>query len=262
MKEEKKVVLAVIVFLILVVIILGVLIIRISKVTNTIANNKKTSPVNISTNTSNIESFSNITQNSTIENQTFKETTSESNTNFNRKIEEAEEPLEVEYTEKPEPVTNKAYYQIVYKCMMNSLNKMYLINSNNDANKQEAIKALYCQFSENFKKQNNITLENLAYKMSNFKRGDFVEISEMLEQRIENSNILRYILRNKFIENENEYYLNFIIYLDYFNLTYAIEPISTSVTKLEDVDLKINIESIEKNDYNKYGDYIITKVQE
>lgn len=170
-------------------------------------------------------------------------------------IQEQTVKREVVYN-KMENVTNSTYFYTVQKCITGYLNDVYTLSK---IDTQENKRKVYNQLSEKYIEKNNITFENLNKYIEINNDNMFINIVEMLQFNIENNNIIRYVLKGRFLnEKEEIYYSNFIVYLDYSNLTYAIEPVDSNITDLSKIDISSNIEEILENENNKYQYNVIS----
>ena len=172
----------------------------------------------------------------------------------NFEIQEAEEKVETIYTENPVRVTNKTYLYSIKNTISKFISDVAVLNKTTDKTKYNVLlKKIYSQLSKKYINKNNITKENV----DNWVYKDIDDISfkivDMLELKIENNQVYRYVVRTRFERNNGEeYYLNFIFYLDYLSRTYSIEPIDNNIIDLTTVDLKTEMKDVPKNEYNVF----------
>ena len=82
---------------------------------------------------------------------------------------------------------------------------------------------------------------------------NLINILDVLQLNVKNSNVIRFALRAVYVDEQLQMqYFNCIVYLDYNNLTYLIEPIDNNITDLQKVDLNKNINEIKVDDNNKF----------
>ena len=82
---------------------------------------------------------------------------------------------------------------------------------------------------------------------------EFVKVDKMLQYMIKDNNIMRFFVSEVYKNSEQKvYYYNYIVYLDYINLTYSIEPTNKESKEISKDDLSTNINEINLNDDNKY----------
>ena len=153
-------------------------------------------------------------------------------------------------------VTNGAYFYTVENCIREYIdNVKKLQKEDSEINRNN----LYNKLSKNYIEKNNITLDNV--KNINIKDDCYlVGAVEMLQLNIIDNYVMRYSTKTLFLDSNNKtYYFDFIVYLDYANLSFAIEPIGGKDIDLSKINLKTEIEYIEANDYNKYSYDVVTK---
>ena len=203
----------------------------------------------------NNEEDNDVTSNSN--NNTEQNTQSSSNAfKENGEVNEEEEPVETIFSNEPFKVTNGAYFYTVENCIREYIDGIKkLQKEDNEENRQN----LYGKLSENYVNKNNITLDNI--NNINIKDDSYLAGAvEMLQLNVIKNYIMRFSVKTLFLDGNNKMYnFNFIVYLDYANLTYAIEPVSGNNIELSKINLKSEIEDIDANDYNHYSYNVMTK---
>lgn len=229
MKDIQKVIL---ISMIILLIMLSVIIVTIIVVKENISDDNKQNIVNDEV-TDNIVS-DNIQNNS------------DSNSSF--KITEDEGLEEIIYDE-VQKVTNPTYFYTVQNCIKTYLNDVSNLQKESSEEKKQKV---YNQVSEKYIKENNISLDNIENYSKIKENLSFFTVVKMVQLQIENNGIIRFGSHVLFLDGNDIEYLDFIVYLDYWNLTYSIEPVSNGITGLSKVDLTSNIETISENTNNKY----------
>lgn len=187
-------------------------------------------------------------------------TITEANKNeFNEdgKIEEDGEMEEVVYYDTPQKVTNKTYFYTVKNCVKNYLIDIQsLKDEDEDLEKisyYQKVKKVYDQLNKGYIKENGITLNNVTKYIDIENSDPDINVIDMLELVVKDNQVIRFALRAKTLNSQgNEIYLNFIVYMDYLNLIYAIEPIDNDIIDLTEVNLNRDIDEVPKNENNKY----------
>ena len=174
----------------------------------------------------------------------------------NSVITEDEEATEVNFSETPFCVTNAAYFYTVEDCINEYINGIKKLQKEDT---EENRKNVYNKLSSSYTSENNITLDNVSN--IGIKEGSyFAGIIRMFQLNVSNNYVMRYAARTMFLDNDDKvHYFDFIVYLDYANLSFAVEPISENNDDLSKVNLKKKIENIDENDYNKYSYKVIAK---
>ena len=137
--------------------------------------------------------------------------------------------------------------------------------NNSDDDEEEDIDSIkneiLNQLAKDYIKKENISKSNIEELAKNTENLKFITITKMLQYMVENSNVVRYVAHTLFVDEKNDVkYLNFIIYFDYVNKTYEIEPTIDTITDIKVLNLNKEINSIESNDNNKVNyDIINTK---
>ena len=188
--------------------------------------------------------------------------------NSETKIDRSQMPAETEtegsrdvlYQESPREVTSSIYYNTVKNILQIFLQDLGTMSTKKYLNKTEWYiisnsdlrKKAYDRLSENYIKQNDIDVNNISEKMRISYSEFTVNIEKMMQYAIKENNILRFSVRLNIKDDEDSTKANnFIVYLDYENQSYAIEPVGNG--KIEDVKLDSDIKSIEKNANNIYS---------
>lgn len=167
-----------------------------------------------------------------------------------------EEEDETIFSKEPFKVTNGAYFYTVENCIREYIESIKNLQKEDSEKNRENI---YDKLSKDYIEKNKITVDNvngITIKDDCY----LVGAVEMYQLNIIKNYVMRYSARTLFLDNSNKtYYFNFIVYLDYANLTFAIEPISENNTELSKIDLRSEIEDIDANDYNQYKYNVMTK---
>ena len=191
------------------------------------------------------------TTNNNIISNNIENTTENSIENTNNEKEEQNNEFEEKI-----PVVNGAYFYTVENCINEYVSSIKLLQNNNS---EENKKGVYGKLSNSYIKQNNINIdnvENIKIKSDCYLLGAI----NMIQQNKSNNYVIRYAVRTIFSDNsKNIYYFNFIVYLDYANLTFAIEPAGENETDLSKIELRADIDYIDENDYNKYSCNVIAQ---
>ena len=138
---------------------------------------------------------------------------------------------------------NKSYFYTVKETL-----ERFLSAVSND-NKISTINKLNSEYVKN----NNVNINNLQDVIKLDIKNPKVEVVNMLELKVKNNQILRYVVRFKYLNNQNETkYYNCIVCLDFRNVTFCVEPIDSNIEDLTTVNLDFDINSIPENEYNKY----------
>lgn len=231
--KELKIIVFFIIFLILLIFVSLIIIIK---------NNNKKEDEDITMKRKVLENI----ENKTIEKNSIKEI----------EIYEEEEIPDYMFNQKVD-VTNEKYFYTVQECIKTYLNNIYDLSKVKSKFEDVWLKKIYNELSENYIKKNNINLKNLKEFLDLENPYSNVTVVGLLEyQKKENENIeriLRYAVHTVCIQNKEIEYLNFIVYLDYENLTFAIEPIDNTIMDLNTVDLSENLSEIKKNGDNEYN---------
>lgn len=241
MKNLQKIIVIVVIILI---VILTVIISSILMLKNNIIVNNNNASQNWSNN------------NTIIQNENMGNSDSENVQNItNFTISEDEMVEEIKY-DILQDVTNPTYFYTVQRCLETHFEDMdSLKEKSNDTDKQK----IYDQLSRKYIKENKITLNNIEDYVKQYSNKSFSNIEKMMQFQIEGNNIMRFVAKALFYdENKNIYYSNFIVYLDYINLTYFIQPVSDEITDISQVTLKDDVEIIEENKNNKYNYEVVT----
>ena len=167
-----------------------------------------------------------------------------------------EEGVETDSSQTPFQVTNGAHFYTVQECINKYITSMKELKKQDTEENRES---LYKKLTDNYIKENNITLDNVK-NISIREDSAFVGVIKMLQLNINENHITRYAVRTLFFDsNYKIYYFNFIVYLDYGNSTFAIEPVGGDNADLSKIDLATEIEDIDANDYNQYQYNVMTK---
>lgn len=120
-----------------------------------------------------------------------------------------------------------------------------------DFTEQEKKDAIYSVLDQEYIEKNNITLDNLYNYVTDLKGA--ITFTPIDMYMIDNGKIQKFSVYGM-IENEgNIIYDYFIVSLDYYNMTYSIEPIEKNKYKdITEIKLVNTRDEIEANDYNIY----------
>ena len=225
---------------------------------------------NTVTNINNEIAYNQINENSILsENATEEKNTSSTETQTSKakydlnSLEEGGADIVYNY-ETAENVSNATYFYTVQNCLTNYLDNLDSINNSDDDEEEDidSIKnEILNQLAKDYIKKENISKSNIEELAKNTENLKFITITKMLQYMVENSNVVRYVAHTLFVDEKNDVkYLNFIIYFDYVNKTYEIEPTIDTITDIKVLNLNKEINSIESNDNNKVNyDIINTK---
>ena len=148
-------------------------------------------------------------------------------------------------------VDNPTYFYTVRQCIDSYLEDVAFIDDEDEGNDYK--KAVYNQLSDNYIRKNKIDIENLSRYVKSNNEMEFVKVDKMLQYMIKDNNIMRFFVSEVYKKSEQKvYYYNYIVYLDYINLTYSIEPTNKESKEISKDDLSTNINEINLNDDNKY----------
>ena len=163
------------------------------------------------------------------------------------------------YQDSPRVVTSTIYYSTVKNIIdtflhdLGTMSKKKYINKTDLENISNADlrKKAYDRLSKNYIEKNEIDINNISEKMY-FSYSEFdVNIEKMMQYAIKENKILRFAVRlNIQDDEETSKTNNFIVYLDYENQSYSIEPVGNG--NIENVKLDSEISKIEKNVNNTY----------
>lgn len=191
------------------------------------------------------------------ENRVYNDTQNnvQSNTNnLTPNIMEDEELEEIIY-DKALVVTNPTYFYTIENCIKDYLNNVKdLQQDTNDKNRE----IIYNQLSERYIQNNKIELNNVEKYVTIKENISFITIVQMVQLQVENNGIIRFGLRALLADGKNVEYLNFIVYLDYWNLTYSIEPVSADIADINQMDLSWEIKTITENTDNRFTYEVMT----
>lgn len=166
-----------------------------------------------------------------------------------------DEALEEMIYNEVQEVTNQTYFYTVQNCIKTYLNDVNNLQKESSEGKRQKV---YNQLSEKYIQENNISLDNIENYSKTKENLSFFTVVKMVQLQIENNGIIRFGSHVLFLDGNDVEYLNFIVYLDYWNLTYSIEPVRDGITDLNKVDLTSNIQTISENSDNKYTYEVIT----
>ncbi len=113
-------------------------------------------------------------------------------------------------------------------------------------------KKVYDRLSKEFIEKNSIDTENISKKLYIDYFESNIVIENMTQLFIEDNNIARFSAKVSIEGEEGKKNYIYIVYLDYENFSYAIEPIDNSITDITTVKLDSKINEIEKNKNNLY----------
>lgn len=162
------------------------------------------------------------------------------------------------YTEKPYEVTSTTYYSTVKNIIetflqdLGEMNKKSYLNTVNIERLSNADlrKKAYDRLTKDYIDKNDIDT-NISEKLRMPYTSFTINVEKMMQYAIKGNQVLRFAVRlNIKDEMENKKNSSFIVYLDYENLSYAIEPIGN--VDIENLDLKSEISEIEKCINNTY----------
>ena len=167
-----------------------------------------------------------------------------------------DEEVENNLSETPFQVTNGAHFYTVQECINQYVTSLKNLKKQDTEENRES---LYKKLSDNYIRKNNITLDN-AGSISIREDSTFVGAIKMLQLNVNENHITRYAVKTMFFDSSHKvYYFNFIVYLDYGNLTFAVEPVNGDNIDLSKIDLTTEIEDIDANDYNQYQYNVMAK---
>lgn len=212
MKDKRRTLIGIIVFLVIVLLIIMALVLTIVEVNkndekniyrnanDSIANNNVDNNNNIILSDKDLSDININSENSTLTNIT------------------EDEGLEAIEYNKILNVKNQTYFYTVQNCI-----KIFV--ENND------------EYKKQIKENHNIS---------------FIGCDKMVQLQIEKNQVIRYGARVLFSVNQKPIYVTFIVYLDYINLTYSVEHFSGDFNEIKTENLNKDINSIKENEYNKY----------
>lgn len=165
-----------------------------------------------------------------------------------------EESNWIDYSNTPSNVTNQTYFYIVQSCIKEYMYNIFELDEEDSEKTTEEIRTtIYNTLNIKYIKENDITTDNIEEYVRLDDCESFIGIRTMMQLNIEDNNVMRYVARCMVTNTEEKIiYLNFIVYLDYSNLTFAIEPIENNITDLTTVNLNSNITEVDKNNDNGY----------
>lgn len=170
-------------------------------------------------------------------------------------ISEEEGAKKIEY-EKIESVTNQTYFYTVENCIKKYLEYTTDLRSDDSKKNKEKV---YNLLSQKYVSENNINYSNLKQYVEYEDNIEFAGCTRMVNYNIEKNNIIRFGAEALFFKDNNPYYMNYIIYLDYSNLTYSIEPIKNDIAKLSKEDFSEKEENISNNTDNEFEYEVISE---
>ena len=179
-------------------------------------------------------------------------------------IQEDEDVVETEEDFYVHRVENKTDFYTVKNCVAKFLDGVRTLKKDANRNVTKSdynnhLEYIYNQLSDNYITENNITLDNLEKKINLDESNPDINIVDMLELRVRDNQVLRFVLRAKYLDDKNsEQFLNCILYMDYLNLTYSIEPIDNNITDLSTMNLNTEMEEVSKNKNNTYTYELVT----
>lgn len=212
MKDKRRTLIGIIVFLVIVLLIIMALVLTIVEVNkndekniyrnanDSIANNNVDNNNNIILSDKDLSDININSENSTLTNIT------------------EDEGLEAIEYNKILNVKNQTYFYTVQNCI-----KIFV--ENND------------EYKKQIKENHDIS---------------FIGCDKMVQLQIEKNQVIRYGARVLFSVNQKPIYVTFIVYLDYINLTYSVEHFSGDFNEIKTENLNKDINSIKENEYNKY----------
>lgn len=179
------------------------------------------------------------------------------------------------YTEKPREVTSSIYFSTVKNIIETFLKDIGEMNNKQFLNKTDEYgvsnsdlrKKTYDRLTKTYLKKNEIEIDNISQKLRMPYTYFSLNIKKMIQYAIKNNPILRFAVcieikdedvdvdededeEKKQDDKKNVKTNNFIVYLDYENQSFAIEPVGSK--NIEDVKLDAEIAEIEKNVNNTY----------
>ena len=212
MKDKRRTLIGIIVFLVIVLLIIMALVLTIVEVNkndekniyrnanDSIANNNVDNNNNIILSDKDLSDININSENSTLTNIT------------------EDEGLEAIEYNKILNVKNQTYFYTVQNCI-----KIFV--ENND------------EYKKQIKENHDIS---------------FIGCDKMVQLQIEKNQVIRYGAGVLFSVNQKPIYVTFIVYLDYINLTYSVEHFSGDFNEIKTENLNKDINSIKENEYNKY----------
>ena len=164
------------------------------------------------------------------------------------------------FTETPRKIGEESiYFNTVKEILQNflyDLTDMSIANYDNANSKNvsdnDLRKKVYDRLSKEFIEKNSIDIENITKKLYMEEIYSSIQIENMTQFFLKDNNVIRFSARVCIDEERNTRYYNFIVYLDYQNMSYAIEPIDKNITNITTVKLDSAINEIEKNKNNLY----------
>ena len=197
----------------------------------------------------------NYSQNNNTQNNEANESSNNTETGI---IEEEEEPPEFEYNKIIE-VDNPTYFYTVKDCLNTYFNNLDYIDDKEKGDNYKRV--IYDQLSDNYKEKNKIEKENVSEYVKKHTNLEFVRVNKMLQYMIEKNNVIRFFVCGIFKNKEGKmYYDNYIVYMDYTNATFSIEPTNKKTEEIREEDLSTNINEIKKNNVNQYTYTVKTSI--
>lgn len=108
--------------------------------------------------------------------------------------------------------------------------------------------------SDEYKEENNINLNNIDRYVKTSEEERIVLTLEMKQLR--NTKVNKYIAKGIILSLDNEFIEDFyiIVVLDFYNETFAIEPILNDYNNIDEIKIENDNKSIEINNNNKYSE--------
>lgn len=156
-------------------------------------------------------------------------------------------------------VDNPTYFYTVRDCVESYFEDLDFIDDEEEGSSY--IQSVYNQLSNSYIEKYNINIKNLTKYIKKNSGQEFVKINKMLQYSVKDNNIIRFFVSEIFKDDKNNLsYKNYIVYMDYINLTYAIEPTNKNADEIKEADLSKDIKEIKINDDNKYTYKVKTSI--
>ena len=164
------------------------------------------------------------------------------------------------YTESPIEVTSPIYLATVKNIIQTFLNDLSSMSKKSYLNRTDIYsisnsdlrKKAYDRLSVDFINENEIDINNISTKMHLSYSSFTININKMLQYIIRDNQVMRFAVSlNIEDEEKGSKANNFIVYLDYENRTFEIEPAGSG--DINNIKLDSNISKINKNINNTYS---------
>ena len=135
--------------------------------------------------------------------------------------------------------------------------------ASNISENEEAVEVVYGKAERVVNATYFYTAQNcLELYLNNTEENDysFVTITQMYQYFVQNNNVMRFVVHALFAnQNKDTKYYNYIIYIDFKNLTYNVEKADDVINNLDSLNLNKKIDSIEKNGKNDFEYEVVTE---